>query len=857
VLKNGGFGKFKGGNSMKKFLSIALALAMTLSLAVVGASATEYKDLTDKASIKHTEAVTVMNKIGIISGYSDGSFKPAASITRGAAAKIICMAKLGTTTANSLSTEAAPFKDVSTANTFAAFIAYCSNTKVVNGYNDGSFRPSESVTGYAFAKMLLTAHWRHRHLHRHRLGDQRGYCAAQIGLFDGIDSTVVMSKALSRDNACQMALNAMLYSKDTTTKTTTYYVVEGVAYTTFAAATTAAKTATNKTISQITVTEEVAVDSIGYKNFGLTKTTSGTYDSFGRPSVVYNATDWTDTLSYTKTPVVTYTTPVTEKQVFDDLGASGYSGSYAKFVVLTNLTEDGASAFTATVDTKTTVVTATPGTWSQNNADNAATIAKNDTTNMRGTGYGTTFEIYKVATNQYVAVSINQKLGTVTGVTKANANTGAARSITIDGTYTYTTDSFARGDTVLFTAAGTAAQSVVAPTSISGTVTKISSTGAYTIGGKDYYLSNRNTGNLGLTLNASGSWYVDAQGNIIGVKSATEATVYYGYLLGYACQDYNDNNLLGSGATEAKEVFKFVDSTGATKTLSGAFTTNSNGTVNKFVASAAGTATTSISGTSWDAETAKNKLFAYTLDSNGKIATVSDATTTNADAEKTLTKGTATFDGKYMSDSTVVFYVDDTNSAYAAYVGYSKAPTKTTAAEVQRHVGTGTAASPLKAVVLHVSDVAATTTSTYVYFGSTANTAETTTSGTVYTYSDVYVDGVKSTLKFSAAQSVAAGDLYDFTTNTTTKLSTLGNKKAASSNATALTSIQSTYFVAGSTYYTSSSTVYYLVDKTAGTVEKVSALTALSSAYAVNLIYTDATAGSTSSTAGVVYFSVD
>jgi hypothetical protein len=39
VLKNGGFGKFKGGKPMKKFLSIALALAMTLSLAVVGASA--------------------------------------------------------------------------------------------------------------------------------------------------------------------------------------------------------------------------------------------------------------------------------------------------------------------------------------------------------------------------------------------------------------------------------------------------------------------------------------------------------------------------------------------------------------------------------------------------------------------------------------------------------------------------------------------------------------------------------------------------------------------------------------------------------------------------------------------------
>jgi hypothetical protein len=190
---------------------------MTLSLVVVGASATEYDKLTDKASIQHSEAVPVMNKLGIISGYSDGSFKPAASITRGAAAKIICMTKLGVSTANTLSSETAPFKDVSTANTFAAFIAYCSNMKVVNGYNDGSFRPSESVTGYAFAKMLLTALGIYRHLHRHRLGNQCGRCRTEgIGLFDGIDSTVVMSKALSRDNACQMALNALNYSATTT-----------------------------------------------------------------------------------------------------------------------------------------------------------------------------------------------------------------------------------------------------------------------------------------------------------------------------------------------------------------------------------------------------------------------------------------------------------------------------------------------------------------------------------------------------------------------------------------------------------------------------------------------------------------
>ena len=68
---------------MKKFLSLALALIMTLSLVTISAGATEYKDLTDKNEIRYEEAVAVLNRLGIITGCSDGSFRPAGELTRG------------------------------------------------------------------------------------------------------------------------------------------------------------------------------------------------------------------------------------------------------------------------------------------------------------------------------------------------------------------------------------------------------------------------------------------------------------------------------------------------------------------------------------------------------------------------------------------------------------------------------------------------------------------------------------------------------------------------------------------------------------------------------------------------------
>ena len=131
---------------MKKFLSLVLALVMTMSLVTVSAGA---KEFTDDSKITYDEAVAVISAVGVVDGYTDGSFNPTNQLTRGAAAKIICNLILGPTTASALSADAAPFSDVPTTNEFSGYIAYCSRQGIINGYNDGTFRPAGSLTGYA------------------------------------------------------------------------------------------------------------------------------------------------------------------------------------------------------------------------------------------------------------------------------------------------------------------------------------------------------------------------------------------------------------------------------------------------------------------------------------------------------------------------------------------------------------------------------------------------------------------------------------------------------------------------------------------------------------------------------------
>ena len=194
---------------MKKFLSLVLALVMTMSLVTISAGA---KDFTDDSKIQYEEAVDVVSALDIVDGYTDGSFNPSNTLTRGAAAKIICNLILGPTTASALAADTAPYSDVPTSNTFAGYIAYCAQQGIISGYADGTFRPSATLTSYAFMKMLLGA-----------LGYDatvEGYTGANwsvqvakralaIGLDDDLNGDFNGVKPVTREEACLYAFNTL------------------------------------------------------------------------------------------------------------------------------------------------------------------------------------------------------------------------------------------------------------------------------------------------------------------------------------------------------------------------------------------------------------------------------------------------------------------------------------------------------------------------------------------------------------------------------------------------------------------------------------------------------------------------
>ena len=297
---------------MKKFLSLVLALVMTMSLVTVSAGA---KDFTDSSKINYSEAVDVMSAVKVIDGYADGSFNPSATLTRGAAAKIICNLILGPTTAGALVADAAPYKDVPTNHTFAGYIAYCQKTGIISGYADGTFKPANSLTGYAFMKMLLGA-----------LGykaDVEGYTgpnwsinvakqAINAGLNKGLKGDFNGVKAVNREEACLYAFNTL---KATMVEYDTTITIGGV---TVAGA---RKDVTNNASIE-TIKND---DKMQFAERYFTKLTkkSNVTDDFGRPAVTWinNKTEVGTYVDYT-TLVSSYTAKVKGGEVYNDIGSA-------------------------------------------------------------------------------------------------------------------------------------------------------------------------------------------------------------------------------------------------------------------------------------------------------------------------------------------------------------------------------------------------------------------------------------------------------------------------------------------------------------------------------------------------------
>ena len=498
---------------MKKFLSLVLALVMTMSLVTVSAGA---KDFTDASKIAYDEAVNVMSAVKVIDGYTDGSFNPSATLTRGAAAKIICNLILGPTTASALVADAAPYKDVPTNHTFAGYIAYCQKTGIISGYADGTFKPANSLTGYAFMKMLLGA-----------LGykaDQEGYTGANwsiqvakralnIGLADDLEGDFNGVKAVNREEACLYAFNTLKATMVEYDKNST--VIVG-----------------NITIKEQSDAKEMAntgktdgnIDKDGKMQFAEKYFTDlkgvATTDEFSRPATMWKVKS-EEIGTYTDTADATYTKKVEIGDIYKDLGL-GKSISAKKVSVYV----DGV----------------------ENPDQPARDITKGDDKNKYGDNGVLTEVFYDNDNDSVVITEVNTYVGTITKTVKATDKKDAYVVVAPESEKPTnfknefeTDDKFEDDDYVLYTYSlkEKEIESVAAATKVEGTVTVAensvtnnSDKKALTINGTKYKASAKISGeNLSdVSVKQDYTIYLDSYGYMIYVEE-NEAIGDYALIL--------------------------------------------------------------------------------------------------------------------------------------------------------------------------------------------------------------------------------------------------------------------------------------------------------------------------------------
>ena len=632
---------------MKKFLSLVLALVMTMSLVTVSAGA---KDFTDDSEITYKEAVDVISALGVVDGYSDGDFRPDDVLTRGAAAKIICNLILGPTTASALAAGTAPFKDVPVTNTFAGYITYCSQQGIISGYADGTFRPTGTLSGNAFMKMLLGA-----------LGYDssiEGYTgpnwtvsvikqAVGIGLDDGNDE-FVGSKAVTRQEAALYAFN-MLQATMVEYDQQNTIVVGDITINT---------TSSRKDVVNNDKNESISEDNkmqFAERYFDDLKLSDGT-DDFARPANVWRLKA-EKIGTYAKEADASYTAKVAVDDIYADLDL-GSSVDKKDVTVY----EDGAELKNAAVD-----------------------ITKNDDDTEFGANGVLTEVFYDDDDDTVVITMVNTYVGTINRSVAAKGNKDAYVEIAVEdvkpdganGVEDFeTAETFEDDAYVLYTYSQSAdeVKSVALAEEVTGTVTRAENSvkdedvkKALTIGGTKYNASKMIAGeDIGnVSVDEEYTVYLDAYGYMIYVEQNDEIGDYALLVDTQDKSNFSSNRALLVFADGTEKV---VDTT---ENYSNGKDKITNATIVTYRVDEDGDYTLKPVDSKKVYETDSNNEVNFGDGSSAYTDGVTDFSMINDKAGITLTRGTTV-----TSNSSTVFVVyDDSNDDYSVYTGIKNAPT--------------------------------------------------------------------------------------------------------------------------------------------------------------------------------------
>ena len=126
---------------MKKRMTAGMLA--TLMAAVLPVSACAAQNSAPQPQLNTAEHMQYMN------GYTDGTFRPDASITRAEASKL-----LASLLVNKVENEDHLFHDVSVSAWYADAVRQMTGFGLVNGYTDGTFKPNAKITRAEFVAIL-------------------------------------------------------------------------------------------------------------------------------------------------------------------------------------------------------------------------------------------------------------------------------------------------------------------------------------------------------------------------------------------------------------------------------------------------------------------------------------------------------------------------------------------------------------------------------------------------------------------------------------------------------------------------------------------------------------------------------
>ena len=517
--------------NLKRALSLLLSSTMVLGMLVMGSSAASYQDV--KTS-HNTEAIEVLQAVGIMTGDQNGKFNPDAKVTRNEMAVIMCNL-LDYTVASYKGT--APFTDVPA--WAEPYVAACYTNGITAGISATQYGGNQTVTTGEAALMLLKALGYFQYS-----GDfgqdwlvETTKTGSTAGLFGGVKNGA--REALTRNDVAQMVLNTLkadvvVAEKNGSDITVGDIIISG------GKATYTARVSTDsdyKAISDAKVDGKYTVQ-LGEELYdGKLVKAGSAEDDFGRPSV-----KWTyksqEVGVYADEAEAVYTASVEKQELYDLIGSEVYN----------DLKNDKAD-FSVYVD------------GVQKDAKLSEYIVKNSSTDIDYARKGATTEVFVDDDNNVVITVINTYVAQVDGdydkddkeldLTTVNDDKKfpSVKNMTLSADDFDYLNAYSDEDYVLVTVAGDEIKTIEKAETVTGTMDAYTKDKSITVDNTKYEYSKNYAGEIKepelgekyvVVLDANGYVvytdgveasdnyvYVASMDNTSGVKKNLEADAYF------------------------------------------------------------------------------------------------------------------------------------------------------------------------------------------------------------------------------------------------------------------------------------------------------------------------------------------